>query len=157
VQTLDGDLDEAMPDGALEVRAMFRDSHVGPDGAERVLHEYDLEAEIDLGLGDVTRCYARPMVLPWPECPQAARQRLSTSGAARGFVARRRAQQPARHQHLHPSQRPAAIRLGSRVAGPSTRHRLAGAGVTNGLVRARRSRSRTPFQPTGPNSPARHP
>ncbi len=69
---IDVHLDEAVPDGAMEIRAMFRDSHVGPDGVERVLHEYDLEVAIDLRLGVVTRCDARPMALPWPECPLAA-------------------------------------------------------------------------------------
>lgn len=61
----------AAPGGAIEVRATFRDSHVGPDGVERVLHEYHLEAAVDRPSGTVLRCAARPMVLPWPECPRA--------------------------------------------------------------------------------------
>jgi hypothetical protein len=63
---------EVLPGEALEVRAMFRDSHVGADSVERVLHEYDLHATIDPATGVVVSCDATPMVLPWPECPTAA-------------------------------------------------------------------------------------
>ena len=58
--------------GVLEVRAMFRDTHVAADGVERVLHEYALEAAVELAGGTFTRCAAVPKVLPWPECPRAA-------------------------------------------------------------------------------------
>jgi hypothetical protein len=53
-----------------DVRAMFRDSHLGPDGVERVLHEYELRATIADGV--FTECVAEPRTLPWPECPHAA-------------------------------------------------------------------------------------
>jgi hypothetical protein len=53
-----------------EVRAMFRDTHLGPDGVERVLHEYQLEATVEGGV--FTECVALPRTLPWPECPHAA-------------------------------------------------------------------------------------
>lgn len=66
----------------LRIRAMFRDTHVGPDGVERVLHEYRLTAEADRSDGTVTHCTAEPMVLPWPECPIAA-------GSAAQLVGRR--------------------------------------------------------------------
>lgn len=87
---IDVRVDGVAPDGAMAVRAMFRDTHVAPDGAERVLHEYDLEAAVDLRRGVITRCDARPMALPWPECPGAAgsASRLvgQPLGAVRDFV-----------------------------------------------------------------------
>jgi Protein of unknown function (DUF2889) len=56
------------PDGS--VFATFRDTHVEPDGTERVLHEYTLTAGLEGGR--FTRCVAAPRVLPWHECPDAA-------------------------------------------------------------------------------------
>lgn len=63
------------------VQAMFRDTYVVPDDlladgtvertTLRVLHEYELRAELDDDLV-VRSCTARPRVLPWPECPSAA-------------------------------------------------------------------------------------
>ena len=66
----------------LRIKAMFRDTHVGPDGIERVLHEYRLTGHADPSSGTVTDCAAEPMVLPWPECPLAA-------GSARRLVGHR--------------------------------------------------------------------
>jgi hypothetical protein len=54
------------------VSAMFRDTHVDPDGIETVLHEYSLEMEVDAVTMIVRRCHATPRTLPWPECPAAA-------------------------------------------------------------------------------------
>lgn len=56
----------------LRIDAMFRDSHVGPDGIETALHEYSLEATVDPDTLVVEHCLARPRVLPWSECPRAA-------------------------------------------------------------------------------------
>jgi hypothetical protein len=56
----------------IEVHAMFRDTHVGPDAIETVLHEYALTATIDAASMTFTRCKAVPRVLPWVECPVAA-------------------------------------------------------------------------------------
>lgn len=78
--------DGAAPDGAIAVRAMFRDTHVGSDGVERVLHEYDLEAAVDLRRGVISRCVARPMALPWPECPLAAGSASQLVGQPVGAV-----------------------------------------------------------------------
>lgn len=44
----------------LGVNAMFRDTHVGPDGSETVLHEYALTATIDVASMVFTRCKAVP-------------------------------------------------------------------------------------------------
>ena len=55
----------------LRVDAMFRDTHVDPDGVETVLHEYSIEATVDEELR-FTSIEAAPRVLPWIECPWAA-------------------------------------------------------------------------------------
>jgi hypothetical protein len=55
-----------------QVRAMFRDTHVDPDGDETVLHEYALRASVDVATRTFTSCKAVPRVLPWVECPVAA-------------------------------------------------------------------------------------
>lgn len=55
----------------FEVSATFRDTFVGADGVQRVLHEYTLVALVDTE-GRVTSCVATPRVLPWNECPHAA-------------------------------------------------------------------------------------
>jgi hypothetical protein len=54
------------------VFAMFRDTHAGDDGVERVLHEYSLTARIDVTAAVLRQCVAVPHVLPWNECPDAA-------------------------------------------------------------------------------------
>ena len=55
-----------------QINAMFRDTHVDPDGSETVLHEYSLTAKVDRETGRFTECSAIPRVLPWVECPVAA-------------------------------------------------------------------------------------
>jgi hypothetical protein len=57
---------------ALRVFAMFRDTHVGHDGVESILHEYCLSAGLDRSREVITECVAQPRVLPWAECPAAA-------------------------------------------------------------------------------------
>jgi hypothetical protein len=56
----------------LDVRAMFRDTHVDAQGDETVLHEYALTATLDPSSLIFTACDAVPRVLPWVECPVAA-------------------------------------------------------------------------------------
>lgn len=63
---------EITPESARPVWAMFRDTHIDPTGAETVLHEYVVTADIDREAGCLTSCTATPKVLPWPECPAAA-------------------------------------------------------------------------------------
>lgn len=58
---LEGDL--------LAVDVHFRDSHLGLDGLEDVLHEYALTATVDPDGLVVRSAVARAHVLPWPECP----------------------------------------------------------------------------------------
>jgi len=54
---------------ALDVH--FRDSHLGADGVEDVLHEYTLTATLDPATLTVLSAEAAARVLPWPECPGA--------------------------------------------------------------------------------------
>ena len=58
--------------GILEIDAMFRDSCWDPDGAEVVVHEYEILARADLSTGLLLSVTARPRVLPYVECPAAA-------------------------------------------------------------------------------------
>jgi hypothetical protein len=55
-----------------EIWAMFQDTHVGEDGAARVLHEYSVTASVDPETLEILHCRATPQVLPWGECPAAA-------------------------------------------------------------------------------------
>jgi len=71
---------DASHPSALRVDAMFRDTHVDPDGAETVLHEYSVEATLDEELR-VTSIEAIPRVLPWIECPWAAASATRLCGA----------------------------------------------------------------------------
>lgn len=56
---------------ALDVH--FRDSHLGADGVEDVLHEYTLSATLEPAALTVLSADAVARVLPWPECPGAVR------------------------------------------------------------------------------------
>jgi hypothetical protein len=59
--------------GGIEIDAMFRDTYVGRDGVETVVHEYALRVALGPGPDPVVRAVeAEPRVLPWPECPVAA-------------------------------------------------------------------------------------
>lgn len=64
------------------VYAMFRDTHVDPDGTETVLHEYSLTATLDPASLALDGCEARPQVLPWTECPLAAASATGLDGHA---------------------------------------------------------------------------
>jgi hypothetical protein len=64
----------------LTVYAMFRDTHVDTNGAETVLHEYSLNATVDPATLEFIACQARPQVLPWVECPDAAASATRLAG-----------------------------------------------------------------------------
>ena len=64
--------DVRLRNGVITVNAFFRDSHMGSDGVETVIHEYTVTAAVDAKQMSVIQCQARPRVLPWRECPQAA-------------------------------------------------------------------------------------
>jgi hypothetical protein len=59
-------------DGTARVDSHYRDSYVDLEGIERVLHEYVVEAEVEVASGVILWAQAVPRVLPWTECPQAA-------------------------------------------------------------------------------------
>jgi hypothetical protein len=82
---------DVAPNGQLlQVAAMFRDTHVDQEGDETVLHEYELEMDVDIESMVVRHCQARPRTLPWPECPAAAASARRLEGHAveelRAFV-----------------------------------------------------------------------
>jgi Protein of unknown function (DUF2889) len=56
----------------IEVDAYFRDSHMGADGYETIIHEYVVRATVDGTTNTFLAAEATPHVLPWYECPQAA-------------------------------------------------------------------------------------
>jgi hypothetical protein len=65
-------IDVTATGSGFEIEAFFRDSHVSADGTETVLHEYTVQAVSDPEAELIVGCTARPQVLPWQECPQAA-------------------------------------------------------------------------------------
>jgi hypothetical protein len=56
----------------LRIDAMFRDSCWRPDGTEVAVHEYCVDATVDMSTGRIDEVHADPRVLPYPECPAAA-------------------------------------------------------------------------------------
>jgi hypothetical protein len=73
-------------DDRLMIEAMFRDSCRERDLTETAVHEYRIEAEADLSSGVLTRVYAEPRVLPYPECPAAAPNAAWVEGIALGSL-----------------------------------------------------------------------
>jgi hypothetical protein len=67
-------------DGLLVADVHFRDSHLGVDEPEDVLHEYTLAATVDPATLEVRSSEAQARVLPWPECPGA----LASAGRIAG-------------------------------------------------------------------------
>ena len=57
--------------GPLALEVYFRDSHLGLDGVEDVLHEYTVDATVDPASLVVLSSTAVAHTLPWPECPGA--------------------------------------------------------------------------------------
>lgn len=68
------------PGSPLRVTAGFRDSHMGVDGAEVVVHEYTVEGTVDPDTLRLLDVVATPHVLPYPECPAAAASVATLSG-----------------------------------------------------------------------------
>jgi hypothetical protein len=62
---------DVLLDDPLQLDVHFRDSHLGLDGPEDVLHEYVLSATVEAGSLVVRAADATARVLPWPECPGA--------------------------------------------------------------------------------------
>lgn len=61
----------ASPDDPVAVEAYFRDSHVGDDGVETVIHEYTVHASVDRRTERVVASSAAAHSLPWTECIEA--------------------------------------------------------------------------------------
>ncbi len=64
-------IDRRITDGSVRIDAMFRDTYRRVDGAETVVHEYELTVVADATTGVVDRAVATPRVLPWSDCPGA--------------------------------------------------------------------------------------
>jgi hypothetical protein len=59
----------------------FRDSHADADATETVVHEYTVQASIDLSSMRIVACEAIPGPLPYSECPNAAASAERLDGA----------------------------------------------------------------------------
>lgn len=73
-------LDVWSSDGEWIVESMFRDSWLGPDAVETVVHEYGATARVNQETQSIEEISATPRVLPWPECPAAAASALRLVG-----------------------------------------------------------------------------
>ena len=70
----------AADEATAGVEAFFRDSYMGTDGVETVVHEYTVRAVVDRGTESFRMCTAEFGSLPWPECPGA----LASAGRLAG-------------------------------------------------------------------------
>ncbi|MCB1005075.1 MAG: DUF2889 domain-containing protein [Acidimicrobiales bacterium] len=73
-------LDVAAVDGRLVVDVRYRDSYWERDGAETVVHEYAVEAAVDLAERRLVGAVAHPGPLPAPACPTAAASAADLAG-----------------------------------------------------------------------------
>ena len=64
----------------VAIDAMFRDSYMGADGIETIVHEYSCTGTVDPATGTVLAAAARPRVLPYIECPEAAASAARLAG-----------------------------------------------------------------------------
>jgi hypothetical protein len=67
-------------EGLARVDSFFRDSHVGADGLETVVHEWTVRAEFDPATKRFVSGAAQTGPLPFPECPSAAASARRLSG-----------------------------------------------------------------------------
>jgi len=74
---------------ALRVDAMFRDSYMGLDGVESIVHEYSFTGSVDPETLQVLDAHARPRVLPYIECPDAAASAALLTGMSVSELRRR--------------------------------------------------------------------
>jgi hypothetical protein len=65
------DLVPGSPGEPLQVEAYFRDSHMGTDGIETVIHEYTVLATVDPVSERILSSAAQAHSLPWSECIEA--------------------------------------------------------------------------------------
>jgi hypothetical protein len=57
----------------IRIDAMFQDGASTPSGTRKAVHEYSLEVSADAHSLVLTRVHATPRILPFPECPWAAK------------------------------------------------------------------------------------
>ncbi|WP_217999476.1 DUF2889 domain-containing protein [Rhodococcus wratislaviensis] len=62
---------DVIPGRLTWVDVFLRDSHMRPDGHEKIIHEYSLTVAVDPDAAIIVSCDASPRVLPWVECPAA--------------------------------------------------------------------------------------
>ncbi len=74
-------LDAWVEDGVGHLDCFFRDSHVGADGNETVVHEWRVAAHVDPVTEEFVGCDADMGPLPYPECPSAAESARRLIGA----------------------------------------------------------------------------
>lgn len=92
------------PDGVVVVTGYFRDTFMTPDGTERVVHEYDLNATVSGPTFILDSIQAEPGDLPLDHCPLAARSALTLKGLSLSEVdgaVRRDLAGPAACTHLN--------------------------------------------------------
>jgi hypothetical protein len=73
----------------LYVDAMFRDSYMNLDGIETLVHEYSFTGSVDPITLQVLDAQARPRVLPYVECPDAAASAALLTGVPVAELRRR--------------------------------------------------------------------
>lgn len=69
-------------DGTIRVDAGFQDSAGDPSGQRVAIHEYRLQATIDIASMMLTEVRADPRILPFLECPSAATSATAVEGTA---------------------------------------------------------------------------
>ena len=119
------------PEAAYDLDVHFRDSHMGEDGIETVVHEYSVTGGVDPSGATIAGVTARADVLPWMECPGALASAERLAGLP---VVDFRGPCPSGvqgHVDVHPSERHLAVvgrrgALGCRADG-SRRHHRSGA------------------------------
>jgi Protein of unknown function (DUF2889) len=67
-------------DGNWQVDNFYRDSHTDPEGIETVVHEYSVQARVEIASTRVLECIAEPHALPFVECFPAARSADRVTG-----------------------------------------------------------------------------
>ncbi|MGX7680043.1 DUF2889 domain-containing protein [Jatrophihabitans sp. DSM 45814] len=72
-------------DGHKHARTYFRDSYADPDGVERGLHSYHLQTDVTAD-GVIEDIDAIGVILPWPECWQAAGSATALAGVSLATV-----------------------------------------------------------------------
>lgn len=66
-------IDVWLEDGIIHIESMFQDSASLPEGGRAAVHEYRLKGTGDLATGKLLSVEADPRILPYRECPLAAK------------------------------------------------------------------------------------